>query len=291
MTDIQKLLGQIAAEEAKLHKTEFLAPCIRGGKVRVSVAKMVRTFDPEPQDFEGWGIFQLLDLQVAQVIDEPTLPQLERYLNLLQPLRLHLVYPLRGQSWLGYPMNESDMQQRFRVAKPIPVHLVTDGGTFEPILARFDGTACWFEESDRRADPQLAEQLRERLRAEAAPENVRFAGMTPEIRAAYDLAWQQTDPGRQRRRVRDRPRRPRRDARGEEERLTEALRQGGGELQNFRDRGEFWQVEWMTADGERHSSAIDKNDLTVVSSGICLSGRDRDFDLQSLVGVIEQREW
>lgn len=40
----------------------------------------------------------------------------------------------------------------------------------------------------------------------------------------------------------------------------------------------------------RHTSAIAKADLTVVSSGICLSGRDRDFDLQSLVGVIEHQE-
>jgi hypothetical protein len=65
---------------------------------------------------------------------------------------------------------------------------------------------------------------------------------------------------------------------------------GGGELREFRDRGDFWQVEWETGDGERHTSAIAKGDLTVISSGICLSGGDRHFDLQSLVGVIEARD-
>ena len=39
-----------------------------------------------------------------------------------------------------------------------------------------------------------------------------------------------------------------------------------------------------------YSSAIYKGDLTVISSGICLSRGDRNFDLQSLVGVIEVRE-
>ena len=65
---------------------------------------------------------------------------------------------------------------------------------------------------------------------------------------------------------------------------------GGGELRDFRDRGDFWQVEWTTRNGEHHTSAISKGDLTVISSGICLSGYDRDFDLQSLVGVIESRD-
>ena len=78
---------------------------------------------------------------------------------------------------------------------------------------------------------------------------------------------------------------------GSTRRIAEALQQGGGDLEEFRDRGEYWQVEWRTRDGELHSSAIDKQDLTVISSGICLSGMDRDFDLQSLVGVMEQREW
>ncbi|NEP55457.1 MAG: amino acid adenylation domain-containing protein [Symploca sp. SIO2G7] len=72
-------------------------------------------------------------------------------------------------------------------------------------------------------------------------------------------------------------------------RLQQTFCVGGGELREFRDRGEYWQVEWTTSDGQHHSSAIDKDELTVISSGICLSGYDRDFDLQSLVGVIEQQ--
>ncbi|WP_366039864.1 hypothetical protein [Microcoleus sp. PH2017_05_CCC_O_A] len=60
-------------------------------------------------------------------------------------------------------------------------------------------------------------------------------------------------------------------------------------MRDFSDRADYWLVEWTSASGEHHSSAIAKNDLTVMSSGICLSGLDKDFDLQSLVGVVENR--
>jgi hypothetical protein len=75
----------------------------------------------------------------------------------------------------------------------------------------------------------------------------------------------------------------------DEKRLQRALKMGGGELQEFRDRDDYWLIEWTSGTGERHSSAIAKNDLTVISAGICLSGEDRNFDLQSLVGVVEDR--
>jgi hypothetical protein len=302
MADIRNLLNQIAAQESQLRDTEFLAPYVAGGAVRTRVANIVYTFKPQPEDFEGWGIFQPANETTAAVIEEPSLPQLAEYLQLLKPLRLRLVRSLRGQTWLAYPSNESDMQQRFGIPQPVAVHLVTEGAQFEPIIARFDGSAWWFEAIDRRAEPQPTEQLGEWLQQEALPEEIRFAGMTPEMRTAYNLAWQQTDTYRtrmqHRREVRQRretPRQRRRQQReapeqNEETRLRQALRQGGGELQQFRDRGEFWQVEWTTANGEHHVSAIDKNDLTVMSSGICLSGRDRDFDLQSLVGVMEQQD-
>lgn len=324
MTDIRNLINQIAAQEAQLGNTQFLAPCVRGGQVRTSVANIVYTFAPQPQDFEGWGIFQPIDQKTAEVVEEPSLPQLGEYLKVLKPIRLRLAYLLQGQTWLAYPVNESDMQQRLGTVKPVPVHLVTEGSAFEPIIARFDGKAWWFDEIDRRAEPQPAELLREQLRQGAMPENVRFPGMTPEMQSIYELALQQTEDyqrrmrhqrevkeqqerqreqRRQRRAQRDEERRLQEQQRqqgrryrhnstedNQEQRLRDALRMGGGEMQDFRDRGDFWQIEWTTRDSERHTSAICKNDLTVISSGICLSGRDRDFDLQSLVGVIEAQD-
>jgi hypothetical protein len=75
----------------------------------------------------------------------------------------------------------------------------------------------------------------------------------------------------------------------DQRRLVGALRAGGGQLREAVDRGEFYLVEWETGDGVRRTSAVAKGDLTLLSSGICLAGRDRDFDLQSLVGVIDRR--
>ncbi len=319
MPDIRNLLKQIAAQEAQLRDTQFLAPCVRGGQVRTSVASIIYTFTPQPQDFEGWGIFQLIDEKTAQVVDEPSLPQLAGYLQLLKPMRLCLAHILQGKTWLAYPINESDMQQRLGVVKPVLVHLVTEGSAFEPIIARFDGSAWWFDEIDRRAEPQPSQLLREQLQQVTMPENVCFPGMTPEMLSVYELALQQTEAYQlrvqHRREVRELQQRvqpeqghrqqaqPRqspwqsqqgrqhqRNTSREERRLRDALYMGGGELRDFRDRGDFWQVEWTTRNGEHHTSAISKHDLTVISSGICLSERDRDFDLQSLVGVIEARD-
>lgn len=205
------------------------------------------------------------------------LPQVAAYLQQFPTIRLRLAYRLQHQSWLAYPVSEADMRQRFKTVKPVAVHLVTEGVAFEQILARWNGNSCWFEEVDRRADPTIAETLQSNLKQLAPMEELQFKGMTPEMRTLYELATQQIEGFAQ----------PQRD----EKRLQQALKLGGGELHQFQDRGDYWTVDWATLDGVRHTSAIAKEDLTVVSSGICLSGRDRDFDLQSLVGVMEHREW
>jgi hypothetical protein len=279
MADIRKLLNQIADRELQLRHAQFIAPCVRDGRLRASVGGMVYTFAPQPRDFEGWGIFEPSDEKTARLLEEASLPQVAEYLQLLKPLRLCLAYALKGKTWLAYPVNESDMQQRLGAAKPVPVHLVTEAVAFEPIIARWDGGGWWFDEIDRRAEPLVAERLREQMQQLTPTESLRFKGITPEMRTVYHLAtYQEKEFKSQMQQQRD------------EKRLRQALKQGGGELQEFRDRDDHWVVEWTTAEGDRHTCAIAKNDLTVISSGICLSGRDRDFDLQSVVGVMEGRD-
>jgi hypothetical protein len=285
MANIGRLLSQIANRENALLSTRFLAPCLPGAMAQTRVAGMIYRFMPQPRDFEGWAIFQPVNEKIASIIEEASLPLIAQYLRLFKPLRLRLAYALAQQTWLAYPGNESDARQRFGASRPVKIHLVSDGEAFEQIIARWDGDAWWFEEIDRRADPLIAEQLRAALKALTPEQNIRIANITPEAITAYQLAARQAQRAREKAARKDQQS----YANSDEARLQKALRFGGGVLRGYKDRGAYWVVEWTTRDGQRHASAIEKKNLTVMSAGICLSGRDNDFDLQSLVKIVEQR--
>ena len=281
MPDIRALINKLAAEEAALHATRFLAPCLPGLRVCVRVSGLLYTFRPAPADanFEGWGIFRARDAQIAEVIGEATLPQIVKYLQLFKALRLRLAARLRGRTWLAYPVDETDARQQGMPVEPCTVRLVSGAQLFEQIVARCDGAQVWYEDLDRRADPRIAERLRKLLRQRVLPPYITWKGITPEMRAAYALATTHAPEfadARQREHA--------------EARLRNALALGGGTLCDYEDQDDHWLVNWHTRDGEFHTSAIAKRDLTVLSAGICLSDQDRLFDLQSLVGVVE-RQW
>ncbi|MBX5456491.1 MAG: hypothetical protein IRZ31_06280 [Thermogemmatispora sp.] len=81
------------------------------------------------------------------------------------------------------------------------------------------------------------------------------------------------------------------------ERLRHALAKAGAVLHSYTllpaSSGSAMEilVEW-SEEGRpyRYRSVIDP-ELTVVSSGICLRGRDRDFDLTSIVSVMRESPW
>jgi hypothetical protein len=275
MSNIHSLLQQFAQAEAQLLSTQFLAPCIQGGRICTRVLGMTYTFTPQPQKSEGWSIFQPIDAHTATWVEDADLPQIAAYMKHLPVVRLRLAYRLRGQTWLAYPTSEADFQQRFGTVRPVRVHLVV-GTPFEQVIACGSGNAYWFVDVDRRSDPAIATTLATALEQKVAVDELRFKGLTPEMRSLYQLVAQHAGLA---------------PIQSDEQRLRNALKLGGGNLVQFQEHADYWTVDWTTADGRQHTSAITKTDLTVVSSGICLSGRDRDFDLQSLVGVIEQQEW
>ncbi len=268
----------MAQEEQTFRKRKFIAPATKRGKVCTRMSGMIYTFDIENSDFEGWGLFKPVSEKKAKLVKEADIHAVDQYLKLLKAYRLRLVYKLFGSTWLAYPVNESDALQRLGKVKPVLVRLVTAGKDFDQIVARFDGAAFWFDKLDRKADPFLAKDLREALKDEKLVGDLNIKGLTPETKTTYDIAvdrrilllkefQESTDEGR----------------------LKAALKTGGGSLEDFEDRGEYWVVNWTTSNGEKHHSAIQKENLTVMSAGICLAGEDDRFDLQSLVAVVEDR--
>ena len=104
------------------------------------------------------------------------------------------------------------------------------------------------------------------------PEQIRRRGLTAEQRAAYAVAHALRMEAE-----RDRT----------EERLRAALAHAGGALAGYLERQDGYRVEFQI-EGQRHVSLVAKDDLSIQLAGICLSGEDRHFDLQSLVGVLRE---
>jgi hypothetical protein len=268
-------LKRLAAAEDRFLASEFLAPVIRGGKVQVRIAGVICTISVRPADFEGWGVFRPASHSEAELVRPAKLAERQRYLELFPLVRLVLV-DRREERWFALPANQAD--SRFRVEGAIPVRLAEEGQLFEVIEARFDGTQFWFAGPDARWDPAMASYLRQELTRLTPPEKLHRSGLTAEERAAYALNyWPRFEASEEAQRSR------------EERRLRNALEHAGAELKDYVERRDVYTVTYEV-DGHRHVSAIAKKDLSVQVAGICLSGEDQKFDLQSLVGVIREAQ-
>jgi hypothetical protein len=313
---IHDLLDKMESAEDAFLETEFLAPLLPGGQVRVRIAGVVCTLRVTGRRQAGWAILKPMSMDRARVVDEPSLRQIRDYLALFPAVRLLLVARAE-QGWLALPAHRGD--SRFQIEGLVRVHLVTGAEPLQRVVARFDGALFWFQEVDRRRSPAIAAYLREALDAGTRPEDLHRPTLTAEERDAYGLAQRGTeallrDQARQRQEDDERrdpleeardaiqdERAQRRDAVRDEQarrqeaihrdqvsrRLAEALAHGGAELASYIEQEDAYSVAY-TVDGQRHRSTVRKDNLTVLSAGICLEGGDRNFDLQSLVGVLRE---
>ena len=190
---IHDLLNKMEAAEEAFLKTEFLAPVLPGGQVRVRIAGLVCTLRVVRQAEPGWAILKPLALNRAKVIAKPSLGQIRDYLNLFPTVRLLLV-ARAGQKWLSLPAHRGN--QRFQIDGPAPVYLATGVEPFQQIITRFDGGHFWFQEVDRRRNPAIAAYLREALAAETPPETLHKPTLSAEERAAYVCPGLSGYPGR-----------------------------------------------------------------------------------------------
>jgi hypothetical protein len=268
-------LERLAAAEHRALACEFLSPMLRGSVVQVRIAGVVCRLKVTPADFEGWGVFRPISPTTAELIRPARLAERRQYLDFL-PLLRSIICDRDGDHWLATPANRAD--SRFRLEGLIPVRLVEEAQLFEVLRTRFDGTQLWYDGPDPRRDPATAAYLRDALARMVEPARLSRPGLTAEERTAYLVNYAprfHAELNARRDRV--------------EERLRAALTHAGAELRHYQDRGDVYRLTYEV-DGRRHVSVVSQQDLSVQVAGICLSGEDRRFDLQSLVGVLREAE-
>ncbi len=267
---IDDLLNKLEAAEHDFLASEVLAPLLPGQAVTVRIAGIVCQLRVDNQRFEGWAILQPLSTSRARFVRVARLAEVATYLKLFPATRLVAVLR-EGRRWYGLAAQKGD--SRFHLDRPAPIWLAEEGiQPFETVAVRFDGRFFWYERRDPRRNPALAAYLRQAVNEKVAPGDLHKAGLSAEERAAYAWAWSLLEEARKS---------------TVERRLAEALTHAGGHLQAFIERDEAYTITYEV-DGSRHVSTVRKNDLTVLTAGICLSGQDQRFDLTSLVGVVRE---
>lgn len=315
--DARALVARLSDEGAALLGRELLAPCVAGGRIRTRLGGLVYEFR-QSRPFTGWGRFSPVNEREAEPIGEALPWERAAYLELFPVLRVVLLWPdPKGRgAWWALPYNESDARQRFGLTgDPLPVYLCDplDGAqAFERVLARVDGTTLWFDGPDPLADPHQAEWLREAARG-LQPSDRALSGLAGSQRLALLYAQVRgLELARADERLRDlrafrgsygeRQEWLRRMARDDrlEARLRRELAKADAELLSFVETANAdgapsgLVVEWADraaggGSARRRYRSLVSPDFSVVSSGICLSGRDAEFDLTSLVSVMERR--
>ncbi len=279
--DPLSLIKRFSADEKNLSSELFLSAYVPGGKISVKLRGAVyelTVVDSGPLGTNsGFGLFQATEPGKAKCVERASRAQIDAYLKLLPRVNMVMVAEFE-RLWWGLQSNKSDT--RFSFSEPVPIRLTERVAAFQPVYARFDGASFWYHNDDRRRDPVVARKLRDALNSDVLPEDVKVSGATPSELLAYRILFFDKHPIV----LREITRRNRTDT----ERLRDALSHAGAQLDAHWDSGDGAVIVRYMVEGHTHTANVRLNDLSVVSSGICLSGRDRDFDLTSLVGVMRQ---
>ncbi len=267
---IDDLLNKMEAAEKVFLTSDVLAPVLPGQAVSVRIAGILCQLRVDNPHFEGWAILRPLSTSRARFVRPAALAEVAAYLELLTATSLIAV--LRdGRRWYGLPAHKGDT--RFRFDSPVPVLLTEENiQPFETLKVRFDGRFFWYERRDQRRNPALAAYLRQALNNQVEAQALHKPGLSAEERAAYTWVWKLLEEARRSQ---------------TEIRLADALAHAGAQLSSFIEREEAYTITYQV-DGRSHTSTIRKNDLTVLTAGICLAGQDQRFDLTSLVGVLRE---
>lgn len=277
--NIRNLLSKFAAQESAFLASQFVAPKLGDGVIRVSVGGAICRMQVAPKSFVGFGVFQPTSFTQATLVREATLSERSVYLCKLPRMKV-VMAGRRGTQWVAHAAHRGATP--FRMASAMPVHFPSGALEFDVANVRYDYRQYWFEDLDVRHSPVMAAALRRALDEAIRPRDLQVPGMTPEMRSVYAELYRLRHDHLYARRIelshqQDEIRR----------RLASNLAHAGAELVEYAEHGDGFRVTYRV-DGRQHVSSIDKRDLTIQSAGFCLDDLDHEFDLASLVGVVRE---
>lgn len=294
---LTSLFDRLQAQETAFAGTRVLAPMLDGRRVTVKIAGVVCQLQTDSET-RGWNVLEAVSTQRAKWLRAASRAEIEKYLALLPAVRF-VALEGAGEIWFALPAHQGDARFALSGLAPIRGAQQSNLQQFDALVARFDGTHFWFEAPDARRSPAIAEYLRQSLAMQVAPGELHKKGLSAEERAAY--AWALWGPPRPE--VESAPQAEEvaapslnpyargdasySNASGPQGRLAHSLAHAGGRLVSYMDRGDAYTVTYQFGD-RTHTSTVRADDLSVMTSGICLSGGDREFDLTSLVGVMQE---
>lgn len=228
---------------------------------------------------DGWMRLRLQKTIASVLPDLPPTPyEILEYMELLRPsLCLIVIYRLDNSTWLCYPYNRSDANQKGWDSNsgPLPIYLVTDSiEPFDVIYAcgPINGLIYW------RAIGPLpgSDKLVANLGADYIFDE------SWEVREAWRIARGRIEAEK----LRDAKLQKKEKLKTFEGSLAYHLSFLGAELVSWRESGRDVVVEWR--DGIYSYSSRIQASMQVTSAGICLSNRDSDFSIASLVDVMRE---
>jgi len=214
----------------------------------------------------GWYQCHVYKDQIG-LDDSSTFERME-YMSLLQIFTVIILYRLDDTTALCVPYNASDAHQRgWRNGAPAKVYLMPNSETraFELMkVAGLAGSLYYYSESETIYDKNII-AIRKRFPERGVPIKQEH------LRNAYNLAYQKWMVD---------------NKLSDKDEIARQVGLVGATVDAIKDSSSGFTVTW-TYNGATFSAEVKKSGR-VISAGICLSGRDREQTVQSLIPVMEE---
>lgn len=261
------LFEKLARQETDFLKQEFLCPALENCPICVRIAGINLNLKPN-RKYSGWGVFRPKSYKEAVFVRKASISERQEYLNLFPTIRFILCHQDK-KMWHGLSLHSD---QRFNISGLVPLFLVDEAQIFDVVQVRFDGLSFWYDCHYEKHNLKILNYLRESLQQGLLPKDLKMSGLTQAEKDAYNLVFMSSEEAKKTL---------------DENRIKEALSRTSAIYRGHIERENTYTVEFVV-DGQNYRSVIEKENFTIQSAGICLSGGDRAFDLQSLVGVIRE---